>query len=308
MGWRDLVQAAEDLTVPWTGGRTLRSGGRTFQVKGALPEEHGFHVFTVDGGRRATWKGPSPMTADGYFGDDAALVRGWLIGDRVAPDDVTVVPELARLFEQTERVWLLEPGLERYARIVAARDDDRWIYVRQDFPLGPEDAVRAAWLDRAPSLDAVPGVPPALDLAFRLETWQREEVARQRAALEQQRLAEERRKLLVGETGHARRQLARQDFEGAARAALRVGGAELLDHRRSHTRGEYVIQFRYRRQTFECVCDEGLRIVDSGICLVDHATGERGDTRFTLESLPAVVGQAMDEGRLVRFRHVGEED
>ena len=63
------------------------------------------------------------------------------------------------------------------------------------------------------------------------------------------------------------------------------------------------MRFRFRRQRFECVCDEALRIVDSGICLVDHATGERGDTRFTLESLPAVIGQAMDEGRLVRFRH-----
>jgi hypothetical protein len=47
--------------------------------------------------------------------------------------------------------------------------------------------------------------------------------------------------------------------------------------------------------------------VDSGICLVDHGTGERGDTRFTLESLPGVVGEAMDLGRLVVFRHVDGE-
>jgi hypothetical protein len=101
----------------------------------------------------------------------------------------------------------------------------------------------------------------------------------------------------------ARRELARRDFEAAARAALAVTGAELLEERPGFQRGEHVVRFRFRRQRFECVCDEALRIVDSGICLVDHATGERGDTRFTLESLPAVIGQAMDEGRLVRFRH-----
>jgi hypothetical protein len=47
---------------------------------------------------------------------------------------------------------------------------------------------------------------------------------------------------------------------------------------------------------------ETLRIIDSGICLIDHATDERGDTYFTLESLPAVIAQAIREGHLVIFR------
>jgi hypothetical protein len=46
-----------------------------------------------------------------------------------------------------------------------------------------------------------------------------------------------------------------------------------------------------------------LQVVDSGICLTDHHTGEKGDAYFTLESLPPVVGQAMDEGVLVVYRH-----
>ena len=37
--------------------------------------------------------------------------------------------------------------------------------------------------------------------------------------------------------------------------------------------------------------------------LTDESTGEKGDTRFTLESLPTVVQQAMDEGILVVYRH-----
>jgi hypothetical protein len=56
------------------------------------------------------------------------------------------------------------------------------------------------------------------------------------------------------------------------------------------------------------VADEDLRIVDSGICLIDHDTGERGDTLFTLESLPAVIKEAIDDGKLVIFRHAGDEE
>jgi hypothetical protein len=66
-----------------------------------------------------------------------------------------------------------------------------------------------------------------------------------------------------------------------------------------------VVQFRFQGQAFECVVEaDTLRIVDSGICLVDHGTGERGDNYFTLESLPAVIEQANREQRLVIFRHV----
>jgi len=44
--------------------------------------------------------------------------------------------------------------------------------------------------------------------------------------------------------------------------------------------------------------------VDSGICLIDHTTEERGDARFTLESLPAVINEAINDQKLVVFRHV----
>jgi len=313
VGWRDLLQQDEVITVPWTGGRTVRRGPRTFQVQGDLPPEHGFHEFTVSGGRRATWKGPSPLAADQWFDERAPSIRGYLLGDRLAPDDVAVVPDLARLIDQTELVHLVEPGLDRYARIAASRaDDGSLIYVRQEFPLGPEDQVRAAFLDRKPSVDHVPGVTPALDLLFRLESWQRDEVARRRAELERLRLQrdEEERQAQIREQFRRqdRRQLARRSFEDAARAALAVTGAELLDQRAAFRRGEHVVQFRFRGRRFECVADDDLRIVDSGICLVDHQTGEKGDTRFTLESLPGVISEAMDQGVLVVFRHVGADD
>ncbi|MEQ1501229.1 MAG: hypothetical protein ABMB14_03320 [Myxococcota bacterium] len=104
-------------------------------------------------------------------------------------------------------------------------------------------------------------------------------------------------------SGEGRRELAADDFEAAARAALALSGAELLDHHPGYERGEQIVLFRFRGRRFECVADAALRIVDSGICLTDHHTGEKGDTRFTLESLPGVIGEAIDNDVLVVFRH-----
>jgi hypothetical protein len=42
--------------------------------------------------------------------------------------------------------------------------------------------------------------------------------------------------------------------------------------------------------------------------LTDHRTGEKGDTLFTLESLPAVVRQAIKEHKLVVYRHADGAD
>jgi hypothetical protein len=147
-----------------------------------------------------------------------------------------------------------------------------------------------------------------------METWRRDEAERRRVALEQarreeaeRRAREERRRELAERLGDGagRRAMVPLDFAEAARAALAVGGAEYLDHRPSAQRGEVVVRFRVQKQRFECTCDEAtLRIIDAGICLVDHETGERGDTYFTLESLPAVILEARRGGQLVVFRHV----
>jgi hypothetical protein len=40
------------------------------------------------------------------------------------------------------------------------------------------------------------------------------------------------------------------------------------------------------------------------VCLIDHATGIKGDTWYTLESLPGVIRQADRQGVLVVFRRV----
>jgi hypothetical protein len=315
VGWRDLLRTEEPVTAPWTGGRTLHSGARTFTLEGPLPDEHGLHLFLQAGGRRVTWQGPAPVTPELWFGEGTATVTGYLVGDRLVADGAAVPVDVKDLMARTETVHLVEPGLDRFARVTAARHTDgRLYYLRQEFPLGPVEDVRTAYVDRAASVAHVSHVTPALDLAFRVTSWQRDEVERRRAELERKAQLERERaeaeaarhKLMstLGD-GASRRVVAARDFETAARAALRASGADLLDHRKGYNKGEQVVQFRFKKRRFECVCEETtLRIVDAGICLIDHDTGERGDNRFTLESLPGVIQEAMDGGKLVVFRHV----
>lgn len=324
MGWQDLLQdAPQERVLPWVGGRRLVDRDRTFALEGKLPKEHGWHRFQIGGTRRASWAGPADP--DPCFDEGRSTELGYLVGDRLIPDGAAVGLDPAKLIEQTLKVHLVDRGLERFSRGLVARDPGGpWIFVRQEFPLGPEHEVQAAFVDGRPDTSGIRDVSPALELGFRFCVWQREEVVRRReeaerrrleaeaAAAEAERLAalavrnREQAERLAAYRAAARRGRGAGDrFGRAAAAALQVSGAELLDHRPGYNRGEQIVQFRFRHRRFECVVDAGsLRIIDSGICLIDHATGVRGDTRFTLESLPAVIDQAIREDRLVIFRHV----
>jgi len=314
MGWRDLLpEANESLIFPWVGGRSLRVEERAWSIDGCLPKEFGWRTFSL--------RGRKAVLNDEALGQTSPpslqhSVRGYLVGDRFVADGVNV--NVVNILESSEPIHLVEDGLDRFVRIRAGRmfDVGPLIYECMEMPIGPEDGILQAYLDRKSSADHIRGVPPALDVAFRMESAQRAEVERRRAELERLRKEEEarlaleqRRQKLVEQLGDAvgRREMAVVDFGEAARAALAVGGAEYLDHRKSNQRGEMVVRFRLDGRRFECTCDERLRIIDSGICLVDHRTQEKGDTRFTLESLPGVIAGARRQGVLHVFRHVDGE-
>jgi len=318
MTWRDLLQTAEEtIVLPWTGGRTLRGYDRVWTIEGRTPNEMGWYRFRLNG-RKAKVDGTSLSDTDRV----GWIVRGYLVGDRIVPDGVRMDPDPLKIIPSSERVYLIEDGLDRFVRISAGRiyEGGPLVYVQQEMPLGSEDEVLSAFLDQKPSVDAVSGVTPALDAAFRMETWQRVEAERRRLeeaarrqAEEEQRQREENRRRLVEQLGDGagRRAMARVDFSQAARAALAVGGAEFLDNRRAVQRGEMVVRFRLINRRFECTCDENtLRIIDSGICLTqeyddgDFERGTKGDTWLSLESLPGVIMEADREGKLVVFRHV----
>ncbi len=301
MGWRDLLSAAgETVVAPWTGGRTLHLIARSFQIRGALAETAGWYRFEVDG-RSARFAG----TAEPKVSQLRFRVEGYLVGDRLVPDDVSVQLDVRRLAASTQRVFLVPSGLQRFARVSAGRVCERGdlVFAEELFPLGPELEVQDALGRRSQSLMDVSGVAPALDAAFRIECFRRDAAQRRRARAEQAK----QRQTLVDELGSGvtRRARAVYDFEGAARAALAVSGATYLDHRSSHERDEVVVRFRIGTQAFECICHaRTLRVIDAGVCLTDDDTGLRGDEFFTLESLPGVIKQAQREDVLVVFRHV----
>ena len=311
--WEQLLdEAPEERVLPWLGGRDLVDGERAGRIAGALPVEHAWIRFRLSG-REAHVLGPDDPDPD--FGEGRPLVRGFLVGHRLLPDDARVDSDPARFVEQTRPVHLVEGGLERFARVACASlEGGRLVYLHLELPLGPEDEVLAAWLDRRPTVDHVPGVPPALDLAFRFLTRERRRAEERRRRAEEERERERRRReeeerlreeLRSSGSGASRRSLARRDFAAAARQALALSGARLLDTREGYRPEERVVRYRFRERRWECVVErDTLRVVDAGICLTDEHTGERGDDRFTLESLPGVVAESLDRDRLVVYRHL----
>jgi len=310
MGWRDLLQTGDErVTLPWLGGGTLFGSAQRWSIEGRQPQEHGWFTFKVVN-RSARVEG----VADAQPELLKHSVRGYLVGDRVVMDDVRVDPDPRRITKFSEKVFLLDDGLDRFVRVRAGRvnPEGPLVYQGLEMPLGQEDQVLEAFLDQAASVAFIKSVPPALDAAFRMESWQRAEAERRRVEFErvrreeeEKRQKEERRKELVKKLGdgEGRREMALHDFAAAARAALQVAGAELLDARQVR-KNEWAVKYRLDGARYECICNERLGIIDSGICLVDHDSGEKGDTYFTLESLPAVLRQAKREGKLVVYRHV----
>ncbi len=304
--WRELLDDPETLTLPWF-GQGVRSASRVWRTRGPRPPEHGWYGFQPSG-RFVTLVGPRDPCPDYLEGFPAA--HGYVVGDRLIPEDARVTVDPGRFVEQSKALYCPDLTLERFTRGVAAKTPEGLVYCGQGFDLGAEAAVRDAYEDRADSVATIPGVTPALDLAFRWSTVQREAAEqRRRDAEERRRLAEEQQaregriQQAMREAGTAvgRRALAAHDFEAAAREALRVSGAELLDVR--ELGAEVVVRYRFRERRFECVVDRQLNILDAGVCLTDERTGVKGDTWFTLESLPGTVGQAMDEGKLLVWRH-----
>jgi hypothetical protein len=306
-GWRELLsKPGETIVSAWVGGRELRSGVQTWTIDGRLPRQEGWYRFGIEGRRARVKEAVEPETDSLRH-----LCRGYLVGDRLVGDEQRIDPDPSLIVESSETVHLLDRGLGRFVRIVAGRlfDGGPLVFKHQDMPLGAEDAVLAAYLARAESVGGIANVPPALDAAFRMESWMRVDTERRRAEAEAARKAEaerlereERNRQLATQTGtsEGRRALAAIDFGAAARAALALTGAEYLDHQPSYNPNEMVVTYRHVRRTLVCTCDaHTLRIIDAGICLRDYRRGTKGDQLFSLESLPSVVAEAERRGILV---------
>jgi len=135
MSWMELLNSGGDRVLPWLGGREVHSPTRSWTIKGRLPKEFGWYTFDTSSGRNARLKGREPEDMDPDYEEGQKLLRGYLVGDRFIPDNARVDPDPAKLIEQTEPVYCVEPGLERFTRGVVLRDrSERLLYIRQEWP------------------------------------------------------------------------------------------------------------------------------------------------------------------------------
>src|SRR4029077_20548710 len=117
MGWRDLIQTGDErVTLPWLGGRTLHAATQRWSIEGRLPKEYGWHIFKITN-REARVEGTAEAQPDLL----QHTVRGYLVGDRLVADDAHVDPDPKRISEFSEKVFLLEDGMDRFARVRAGR-------------------------------------------------------------------------------------------------------------------------------------------------------------------------------------------
>ena len=293
--WRELL-GAQTVNAVWVGGSLLFYGDpiygdRTWRIGPPLPEEHGWYMWRAEG-RVVTKIGPASGDTPPPY---APPVRGYLCGGRIAREGQKTL----------EPVMLVPAGLLPFARVVAARywADGPLVFLREELPLGPEDDLRCAFEDRL-GVETVKGVTPELEAVFRQLVKIRDDAEARQARAEvasraaEARLLEERRRAAIEAfvgTGAGRRRVALSDFEAAARAALRVGGAELLGVQPQGDR--FVVRYRTAARRFECVADASLNVLDAGICL------DGDDELCTLETLPMVVRQAIQLGVLHVYRY-----
>jgi hypothetical protein len=314
----------ETFVLPWLGGPSVEAKDRRFRLK-ARPPKLGWWRFAVSG-RDAELEAPLEPAEPAHQGLPklhGTLHRGWLFGAGPKPEQLLLLPDdEAPLFQRVRaRRWHSGDAL----------------FEELDFDGEGEEAVRQA-LDDGATLATAKNVTPALRVAFAWELVRKlgaaepepifirpTELVTSALAIAEGGDAVARR--VVDEIVHARRggrvavagggrvyvreviaaaRRANRDahwenVEERAEEALASAGARLLGVRRLGDRIE--VRFRYQGDSFTCMADPfTLQILDAGICLVDHATNERGDEQLTLDSLPSVVREAMELGVLVHTR------
>ncbi len=305
MLWQNFLSKPEVVSVPWVGGSNIRYAGRYLKID-KQPAEYGWYEFEISGDRKAKLLKKSEPNLDLLSG--YPKVTGYLVGNKIITDEDKWIFDRSKISENTKDVFLLEPGIERFSRISAVKYEEyKYIFLGREFPIGPEGDVLINFQDKK-SIENIPGVIPSLHLAFNFECWIRDERDAYLKKLKEDRERERKQRELTKAfgSGEERRKL---DFNSAAELALKISGSELLDVRDGYNKNEKVVQFRFKHGRYECVVhSETLRIIDSGICLTDHRSGEKGDTYFTLESFPGVIDQALRERKLVIYRHAGGAD
>ncbi len=322
--YRKFLGKQDAVLAPWLGGLSIDLPGRRLRL-GARPDRPGWHRFELKG-RVASVVGP------GEPGDLSALpkVRGFIWRDRL-------VGEAAR----AEVLHLLpEEEAPRFSPVTARRwHGGALLFEGLEFEREAEGDVREALATGAP-LSGIKGVPAPLRAAYayalveqtgrrmnvpvaaaetrghvgriaeggvveaelflRALIVEREETQREMREL-RARLAAAQVRADV-QTAREQRVLERQQrnetAEDRAWHALDKAGATFESSRHAGP-NQLEVVFAYMDERFISLVDEDtLQVFDSGICL-GHPPSDR---LLTLDSLPAVIKEAIDTDRLVILR------
>ena len=306
--WRRFVAQREERALPWFGGPALDAPERRLRLS-ARPARPGWWRFAIEG-RTATPLGPAEP--EGL--EALPRVRGHLLaGPRLVGDDALAEPVW---FPPADEPPPLSPASAR-----------RWpggqlLFEQLAFESGAEEEARRA-LEDGRGLAGLKGVPASLRAAFAYDLTEARARARGLRAdplelraragelaeagppavdRELDRLEGERRRwagVRAATVDAALQGLSEDDqAEERAAAALRAAGAELLRLRRLEG-AQLEVVYRFLGARFVSVVDAStLRVVDAGICL------SGADAQVTLESLPGVIREGSQTGRLVILRRV----
>lgn len=292
--------------LPWFGGAALDAPDRRLRLV-SRPERAGWWRFSIEG-RNATPLGPAEP--EGL--DALPRVRGHLLpGPRLVTDDA--LAEQVSFAPPEEPLPLAPASCRRWP-------GGQLLFDGLDFGTEAEEEARRA-LEEGRGLQGVKHVPASLRAAFGYALAEARARARGMAIeplelrtriaalaeggpaainLELERIEAERRARHTAWTPPRAVRVSApvrvEDAQERAGEALRAAGAELIRARQLDPSTLEVV-YRFLGTRFVSIVDpRTLQVLDAGICL----SGE--DHLVTLESLPGVIREGANTGRLVILR------
>lgn len=325
MDYKAFLARPESLVLPYFGGTRVDTATRRHRVAAAI--EPGWWRFEIDG-RRAVPVEPAASVdlgalpaLRGHWADGWIVVSGRELGRIALPPEDEPAP-LARV---TARRWysgelLLESidfedsaevaardALEARGSIGGLRDVVPSLRYAFSFALATAiaraEGVHVSLRELAPHITAISDGGPAAAVALldriaaarrAAEAEARERILRAEAAAREVARAERARTAVA--SAHVRD---RPHGSPNARvdAVLEAAGARMLSCRRlSGSQLEVRLTVDDTR-IIATIAADSLQVLDSGICL------SGADREITLDSLPSVVHEAIDTGRLVITRN-----
>jgi hypothetical protein len=315
MDYRKFLGKSETRTLPCFGGAIVDAPDRTLRLD--APLDPGWWRFEIRGRKAKAIERTDP---DPALLEPLPSVRGHLFGERLFVSG-----------SRAEPVFFLPPDQPARFSVIRAR---RWsgaqlLFDAVDFDTDAEEAARRA-LEDGRSLGNERGIPATLRAAFgfavasevarrmqvpitaaeiapRIADIAERDDGRAIAEAELARIARERelhqrrlreRQNIAAAAERARDVVARdEDAEQRAEQALSAARARFLDARRLDG-GLLEVTYRFMGERFITIVERAtLRVVDAGICLAGY------DDRVTLESLPGVIREAIEQGHLVIARY-----